>query len=72
MWFYSYDIVYHLIYSLESIGLDPAGPYFRGMPHFASLDPSDADFVDAIHTNGDFLGDKQYLTTPYNQNFSIK
>jgi pancreatic triacylglycerol lipase len=39
-----------------SAGLDPAGPYFRGMPPFACLDPSDALFVDAVHTDGGFLG----------------
>ncbi|XP_046641911.1 pancreatic lipase-related protein 2-like isoform X2 [Daphnia pulicaria] len=36
-------------------GLDPAGPYFRGMPSFACLDPSDALFVEAVHTDGGFL-----------------
>ncbi|XP_046641958.1 pancreatic lipase-related protein 2-like [Daphnia pulicaria] len=37
-------------------GLDPAAPYFRGMSPFACLDPSDALFVDAVHTDGGFLG----------------
>ncbi len=33
-------------------GLDPAGPYFRGMPDHVKLDASDAAFVDIIHTMG--------------------
>ncbi|KAG8228722.1 hypothetical protein J437_LFUL009404 [Ladona fulva] len=33
-------------------GLDPAEPYFQGMPPFVRLDPTDADFVDVIHTDG--------------------
>ncbi|PSN39632.1 hypothetical protein C0J52_13799 [Blattella germanica] len=33
-------------------GLDPAEPYFQGMPSFVRLDPSDAKFVDVIHTDG--------------------
>ncbi|XP_075389586.1 pancreatic lipase-related protein 3 [Tenrec ecaudatus] len=32
-------------------GLDPAGPYFHNTPNLVSLDPSDAEFVDVIHTN---------------------
>ncbi|XP_064922989.1 pancreatic lipase-related protein 2 isoform X1 [Columba livia] len=32
-------------------GLDPAGPYFEGTPPEVRLDPSDADFVDVIHSN---------------------
>ncbi|KAM6104910.1 pancreatic lipase-related protein 2-like [Pterocles gutturalis] len=32
-------------------GLDPAGPYFEGTPPEVRLDPSDASFVDVIHSN---------------------
>ena len=31
-------------------GLDPAEPLFQGMPAFVRLDPTDAQFVDVIHT----------------------
>ncbi|KAL7890066.1 hypothetical protein AOLI_G00023240 [Acnodon oligacanthus] len=32
-------------------GLDPAGPYFKDCPALVRLDPTDALFVDAIHTD---------------------
>lgn len=35
-----------------SVGLDPADPYFQGTDVRVRLDPSDADFVDVIHTDG--------------------
>ncbi|XP_029679814.1 pancreatic triacylglycerol lipase-like isoform X1 [Formica exsecta] len=40
-------------------GLDPAEPYFQGMPNHLRLDPTDARLVDVIHTDGKsifFLG----------------
>lgn len=40
-------------------GLDPAEPYFQGMPSHVRLDYTDAQLVDVIHTDGKsifFLG----------------
>lgn len=40
-------------------GLDPAEPYFQGMPNHLRLDWTDAQLVDVIHTDGKsifFLG----------------
>jgi hypothetical protein len=34
------------------IGLDPAGPYFENTDPRVHLDPTDALFVDVIHTDG--------------------
>ena len=35
----------------NGLGLDPAEPYFQYMPEHVRLDPSDAKFVDVIHTD---------------------
>ncbi|XP_032049136.1 lipase member H [Aythya fuligula] len=37
-------------------GLDPAGPLYRGQPPSERLDPTDAQFVDVIHSDTDGLG----------------
>jgi len=37
---------------LFTIGLDPASPYFELTDISVRLDPSDAAFVDVIHTDG--------------------
>ncbi|XP_048202971.1 lipase member H [Perognathus longimembris pacificus] len=42
-------------------GLDPAGPLFNGRPPQDRLDPSDAKFVDVIHSDTDALGYKEPL-----------
>ncbi|KAJ3589494.1 hypothetical protein NHX12_010339 [Muraenolepis orangiensis] len=49
------------IRSMEEHGLDPAGPLFRGKPPEDRLDPTDAQFVDVIHTDWDGLGLQQPL-----------
>jgi pancreatic triacylglycerol lipase len=35
-------------------GLDPANPHFQGMPTSVRLDPSDALFVDVVHTDSNY------------------
>lgn len=41
--------------------LDPAGPWFTGRPPEGRLDPGDAQFVDALHTDIDALGFREPL-----------
>ena len=41
------------------IGLDRAGPYFSYTDPEVRLDPSDARFVDVIHTDAGLLGNSQ-------------
>nr|XP_046267663.1 lipase member H-like isoform X2 [Scatophagus argus] len=42
-------------------GLDPAGPQFTGTPPKDRLDPTDAQFVDVLHTDIDALGFRESL-----------
>lgn len=47
-------------------GLDPAEPYFQGMPSHLRLDYTDARLVDVIHTDGKsifLLGKRLYSLT---------
>ncbi len=51
----------HLGYKLQGTlsritGLDPAGLLFHYVPPSERLDPSDADFVDVVHTTGLWIG----------------
>ncbi|KAL4657378.1 lipase member H-like [Arapaima gigas] len=41
--------------------LDPAGPQFNGQPPEERLDPTDAQFVDVVHTDMDALGFRKPL-----------
>ena len=43
-------------------GLDPAGPYFENTPFEVRLDPSDADFVDIIHSDAEKVRDLGFGT----------
>ena len=40
---------------LLSAGMDPAGPYFENTDPEVRLDPTDALFVDVMHTNAGSL-----------------
>uniref|UniRef100_A0A2A4J568 Lipase domain-containing protein n=1 Tax=Heliothis virescens TaxID=7102 RepID=A0A2A4J568_HELVI len=42
-------------------GLDPALPLFSGLPLAQRLDPSDAEFVDVIHTDAGIFGYKEAI-----------
>ncbi|XP_071608129.1 lipase member H isoform X2 [Heliangelus exortis] len=42
-------------------GLDPAGPLYRGQPPSERLDPTDAQFVDIIHSDTNRLGYREAL-----------
>ena len=42
-------------YFIYISGLDPAGPLFENKDPKVRLDPTDAKFVDVIHTDGDSL-----------------
>ncbi|KAM9332991.1 lipase member H-like isoform 1-T3 [Pholidichthys leucotaenia] len=41
--------------------LDPAGPQFKGNPPEDRLDPTDAQFIDVLHTDMDALGFREPL-----------
>lgn len=48
------------------LGLDPAGPHFDQFTHLdCKLDPTDAPFVDVIHTDA-FLGSAQTVSVTQN------
>ncbi|KAL0280759.1 UNVERIFIED_CONTAM: hypothetical protein PYX00_001963 [Menopon gallinae] len=44
-------------------GNDPAGPIFHNIPNNLRLDPSDAIFVDVLHTDTVFMGIRQPIGT---------
>lgn len=54
-YFFSHLLVFRST-PLNSIGLDPAGPLFSTTDPAVRLDPTDARFVDVIHTDADRFG----------------
>ena len=46
-------------------GLDPAGFLFHNVPHSERLDPSDAHFVDVIHSAGLWIGMDEPVSIKY-------
>ena len=44
-------MVFFTMTRFSSTGLDPAGPLFESYSEDVKLDPSDAKFVDVIHTD---------------------
>ncbi|CAG9789878.1 unnamed protein product [Diatraea saccharalis] len=53
-------------------GLDPAFPLFDKLPLIQRLDPTDADFVDVIHTDAGIFGNFPKLLASYQTNTSDK
>eukprot|EP00095_Tigriopus_kingsejongensis_P001446 maker-scaffold207_size258870-snap-gene-0.10 protein:Tk01446 transcript:maker-scaffold207_size258870-snap-gene-0.10-mRNA-1 annotation:"pancreatic lipase-related protein 2-like" len=55
-------IGYHMHGRLSRLtGLDPSGPLFHSPPRRFRLDPSDAQFVDVIHSSGKWVGNDDIM-----------